>query len=68
MNVVEFTGEEGNTNQGNVWKVMGPISGAIIVGLLGCAFFMYKSTRQEQIKRKQARANRKGGSRVQRGP
>jgi len=39
MNVVELTGEEGNTSQGAVWKVMGPISFAISIGLLGIGGF-----------------------------
>ena len=51
MNVVEFTGEIDNTNQRAVWRVMGPISGAVILGLLGTASYMYWKTRQEQKKR-----------------
>jgi len=35
MNVVEFTGDQGNTNQGEVWKIMGPISFGITFSLLG---------------------------------
>jgi Mg2+ and Co2+ transporter CorA len=60
MNVVEFTGEEGNTNQPEVWKVMGPASAAIILGLLGAAFVMYKRTRtQLRTNRKARRKERK---------
>jgi len=41
MNVREFTGDEGNTTQPAVWKVMGPISFAIIFILLGYAVMLY---------------------------
>ncbi|KAF5005374.1 hypothetical protein FDECE_8186 [Fusarium decemcellulare] len=59
MNVVELTGEKENTNQVAVWRVMGPISGAIIVGLLLAAFFMYQRTRKEQRARKERRKEKK---------
>ncbi|KAH7066089.1 hypothetical protein BKA63DRAFT_155094 [Paraphoma chrysanthemicola] len=62
MNVREFTGDVGNTNQQRVWTVMGPISVAIIVGLLGGAYVMYKQTRNEQDKRKAKRRARDAGS------
>jgi hypothetical protein len=52
MNVKEITGEEGNTAHGAVWRVMGPISGTVIVGLLGAAFFLYRRTRKEQEARR----------------
>lgn len=52
MNVTEITGEEGNTSHGHVWRIMGPISGTIIVGLLAAAFLMYKRMRGKQARRK----------------
>lgn len=52
MNVTELTGEEGNTAQAAVWKIMGPISGTVILGLLGAAFYMYKRTRRQQEARR----------------
>ena len=55
MNVREFTGDAGNTTQQEVWKVMGPMSAAIILGLLGGAWYMYKQTEKEQTKRKAKR-------------
>jgi hypothetical protein len=55
MNVREFTGDAGNTNQREVWKFMGPISAVIILGLLGGAWYMYKQTEREQVKRKAKR-------------
>ena len=58
MNVREFTGDAGNTNQQAVWTVMGPMSAAIIVGLLGGAWYMYKQTEKAQLKRKQKRKAR----------
>jgi hypothetical protein len=58
MNVREFTGDAGNTNQRAVWKVMGPISAAIILGLLGGARYMYKQTEKEQLKRKAKRKDK----------
>lgn len=63
MNVREFTGDKGNTNQRAVWRVMGPISVAIILGLLGGARYMYKQTQKEQNKRKAKRKAKgnKGG-------
>lgn len=48
MNVTEITGEEGNTSQGAAWRVMGPISGTVIVGLLGAAFYMYRRAKKRQ--------------------
>ena len=60
MNVREFTGEPGNTDQRAVWAVMGPLSSAIIIGLLGGAWYMYRETQAKQDKRKaEARANKK---------
>jgi predicted histidine transporter YuiF (NhaC family) len=58
MNVVEFTGDDGNTNQAQVWKVMGPLSAAIIVGLLGSAFVMYKRSRTQMRKQRKERRNK----------
>ena len=52
MNVTEITGEEGNTSHGAVWMIMGPISGTIIVGLLGAAFYINRRIRQRQRERK----------------
>lgn len=52
MNVTEITGEEGNTAHGAVWRVMGPISGTVIVGLLGVAFYMYRRTKRRQERRR----------------
>lgn len=51
MNVTEITGEEGNMMHGAVWRVMGPISGTVIVGLLGAAFYLYRRTRRRQEER-----------------
>ena len=51
MNVTEITGESGNTPHAAVWRVMGPISGTIIVGLLGTAFYLYKRTKRRQEER-----------------
>ena len=52
MNVREFTGDTGNTNQRALWKVIGPISAAIIFGLLGGAWYMYERTKKKQLARK----------------
>ncbi|KAH9907232.1 hypothetical protein F4778DRAFT_721108 [Xylariomycetidae sp. FL2044] len=57
MNIVELTGEAGNTTQGAVWTVMGPISGAVITGLLGTALYMYKETRRKQSERRRDKRN-----------
>ncbi|KAH6885412.1 hypothetical protein B0T10DRAFT_577100 [Thelonectria olida] len=59
MNVVELTGEQGNTNQGAVWRVMGPSSAGIIVALLIAAFFMYDRTRKKQERRKKEKDDSK---------
>ena len=58
MNVVELTGEEKNTNQADVWKVMGPFSAAIIFGLMGTAFVMYRRTRTQLRRRRKARRSK----------
>lgn len=57
MNVREFTGEQGNTNQGEVWKVMGQISAFIIIGLLSGAWYLYRDTQRQQRARRKARRN-----------
>ncbi|KAF2685607.1 hypothetical protein K458DRAFT_387567 [Lentithecium fluviatile CBS 122367] len=48
MNVRQLTGEEGNTSVGEVWKVMGPISFAIIVSLLGYAAMLYWKAKEKR--------------------
>lgn len=55
MNVVEFTGESGNTNQKEVWKVTGPASSGIIAILLIIAWMLYNNA-------KKRRATRSGGT------
>ncbi|KAK3384848.1 hypothetical protein B0H63DRAFT_172340 [Podospora didyma] len=55
MNVKEFTGDEGNTDQRFIWTIMGPLPGAVIAGLLGVAFYMYRKTRTKHMMRKRNR-------------
>lgn len=51
MNVREFTGDAANTNQRAVWIAMGPISAAIILALLGGAWYMHQQARKKHQKR-----------------
>ena len=47
MNVTEMTGETGNQSTSHVWKIMGPISFSIILGLLLVAYILYRQAQKE---------------------